>query len=67
MRTKKSLPAVARRLKPRKVREQEFVDSFDAAAEEEFDAVFAAEDMPFYEVCHQMERERSLGRDERCD
>lgn len=67
MRTKKSLPAAPRRLKPRKVREQEFVDSFDAAVEEEFDAVFAAEDMPFYDVCRQMERERSLGRDERCD
>ena len=67
MRTKGCLPAAARRLKPKKVRGQEFVDSFDAVLPEEFDEVFAAEDLPFYEVCRQMERERSLGRDERCD
>ena len=66
MRTKEGVP-VGKCPKPKKVREQAFVDSFDAALPEEFDEVFEAEDMPFYDVCRQMERERSLGRDERYD
>ena len=66
MNTEGKLP-VPKRPKPRRIREQEFVDSFDAEMMEEFDEVFEAEDMPFYDVRRHMERERSLGRDERYD
>lgn len=66
MNTQGKLP-VFKRPKPRRIREEEFVDSFDAEMMEEFDEVFEADDMPFYDMCRQMERERSLGRDERYD
>ncbi|NLC23425.1 MAG: hypothetical protein GX776_02980, partial [Oxalobacter sp.] len=52
-----------KRPKPRKIREQEFVDSFDEDMMEAFDDVFEADDTSFYNMYQQMERDRSLGRD----
>ncbi|MCM1512473.1 MAG: hypothetical protein NC112_05115 [Oxalobacter formigenes] len=66
MNTERRLHGV-KRPKPKRVREEEFVDSFDAETMEEYDEMFSADEMPFYDVCRQMERERSLGRDECCD
>lgn len=48
----------------RKIREQEFVDSFDEDMTEAFDDVFEADDTSSYNRYQQMERDRSPGRDE---
>ncbi|NLC23628.1 MAG: hypothetical protein GX776_04040, partial [Oxalobacter sp.] len=45
----------------------EFVDSFDEDMMEAFDDVFEADDTSFYNMYQQMERDRSLGRDELFD
>lgn len=66
MNTQGKLP-VPKRPKSRKVREEAFVDGFDAEMLEELEDVFEADDMPFYDMCRRLERERSLGRDERYD
>ena len=42
MNTERRLPGV-KRPKPKKVREEEFVDSFDAETMEEYDEMFAAD------------------------
>ena len=56
-----------KRLKSKKIREQEFVDSFDADFLDEFDEDFEANDKSFHDMYHRMERDRSLGRDELYD
>lgn len=61
MRTERKQP------KPKKIREQEFVDSFDEDLMEEYDDVFDADDSTFYSMYQRMERDRSLGRDELFD
>lgn len=66
MHTERKLP-VFKRPKSKRIREQEFVDSFDAETMAEFDDGFEADETPFFDMYRRLERERSLGRDERCD
>ncbi|MDL2284191.1 hypothetical protein LJC19_03470 [Oxalobacter sp. OttesenSCG-928-P03] len=56
-----------KRSKPKKIREQEFVDSFDGDFIDEHDDIFDMHEESFHEMYHRMERDRSLGRDERYD
>ncbi|MCL1887050.1 MAG: hypothetical protein FWG01_03860 [Betaproteobacteria bacterium] len=61
MRTKSKRP------KPKKIREQEYTDGFNPDIIDEYDASFEVDDNSFYDMFHQMERDRSLGRDELYD
>lgn len=58
MKTQKKRP------KPRKIREQEFMDSFDMDIADEYDEIFEKDDTSFHDMHHRIERDRSLGRDE---
>lgn len=61
------MKADKKRPKPQKIREQEFIDSFDEEMMEEFGDVFEADDTSFYNMYQQIERDRSLRRDQLFD
>ena len=43
--------------------EPEFESQFDARMIDEYDEIYETDEMPFYDMYHRMERERSFGRD----